>query len=202
MAGAGDDAARKGPVSGDEHGAHAADPHAGGAGGQMGQLADQAAADVASFEDGLALFQGQAIAPPAKRGAGRPAGSPNRATSKVREYLLARGYRDPMELLAAVVAMDLAELKGIGIDVKDALALQISAADKLMPYFHQAQPKSLEVKVEGARPLMIFGQMTAPKGEGHQALRDVTPRASQIEGVASDAQAVDINDIFGVREHD
>lgn len=199
MAGTGDDAGRKEPVSGDEHGAHAA---VSGAGGHLGHLADQAAADVASFEDGLALFQGQAIAPPAKRRAGRPLNSPNRATSKVREYLLARGYRDPMELLAAVVAMDLDQLRGLGIDVKDALALQISAADKLMPYFHQAQPKAVEMRVEGARPLMIFGHMAAPKGEGHQALRDVTPQASQIEGAAIEAQAVDINDLLHVRDHD
>lgn len=209
---AGDDAA-KGPVSGAELGAHAAKSDAGAPAGQLGALADQAAADVADFERGLELFDGQAVAPPAKRGAGRPAGSPNRATSKVREYLLARGYRDPMELQAAIVAADPKELaKALcGPDerdkvtfgmVLDVVKLQQKAAADLMPYFHQAQPKALEVKVEGARPLMVFGVMTAPKGVADQGLKDVTPQASQIEGEAGEAQAADMSDIFGVRDND
>jgi hypothetical protein len=206
----GDDAA-KGPVSGAELGAHAAISDAGAPAGQLGALADQAAADQLAFEDGLDGFSGQAVAPPVKRGAGRPAGSPNRATSKVREYLLARGYRDPMELQAAIVAADPKELAqalvvaGEAVTtamVLEVLKLQQKAADALMPYFHQAQPKALEVKVEGARPLFVFGAMAAPKGEPDQRLKDVTPQASQIEVRQDVAQAVDMSDIFGVREHD
>lgn len=186
-------------VPGDEHGTHAAVSPAGAA---LGQLADEAAADAAAFDADLALFEGQAIRPAVRRGPGRPQGSPNRSTSKVREYLMARGYRDPMELLAAMAAMDLRDLMALGLEAKDALALQIKAADALMPYWHQQQPKAVEVKVEGARPLFVFGQMAAPKGEADQALKDVTPKASQIEAKANDAQAVDMADIFGVRDHD
>ena len=211
MAGERGDDAAKGPVSGAELGAHAAISDAGAPAGQLGARADQAAADVADFERGLELFDGQAVAPPAKRGAGRPAGSPNRATSKVREYLLARGYRDPMELQAAIVAADPKELaKALVVAgeavttamVFEVLKLQQKAADALMPYFHQAQPKALEVKVEGARPLMVFGVMTAPKGVADQGLKDVTPQASQIEGEADEAQAADMSDVFGVRDND
>jgi hypothetical protein len=211
MAGERGDDAAKGPVPGAELGAHAAISDAGAPAGQLGALADQAAADQLAFEDGLDGFSGQAVAPPAKRGAGRPAGSPNRATSKVREYLLARGYRDPMELQAAIVAADPKELaKALVVAgeavttamVFEVLKLQQKAADALMPYFHQAQPKALEVKVEGARPLMVFGVMTAPKAEADQGLKDVTPQASQIAADAGEAQAADITDIFGVRDHD
>jgi len=185
-------------VSGAEHGAHTAAP--GVAAG--GQLADPAAADLLAFGEELGELAGQAIAPPVRRGPGRPAGSPNRATSKVREYLMARGYRDPMEHLAAVVAMDLRELAALVGDVGQALQLQIKAADALMPYWHQQQPKAVEVKVEGARPLMMIGGLVTQKTEADQGLKDVTPRASQIEGTASDAQTVDNADIFGVRDDD
>jgi hypothetical protein len=185
-------------VSGAEHGTHA--PIAAAQAAQA--LADQAEADRAAFDEDLALFAGQAVKPAVRRGPGRPAGSQNRATSRVREYLMARGYRDPMEHLAAIVAMDLRDLVALGLEVKDALALQLKAADALMPYWHQAQPKAVEVKVEGARPLFMFGTMSAPKAEADQGLKDVTPRASQIEGRAEPAQPVDDADIFGVRDDD
>ena len=201
------------PVSGAEQGAHAASSGAGAPAGNAQAVADQAAADQLAFEDGLDGFSGQAIAPPAKRGAGRPAGSPNRATSKVREYLLARGYRDPMEMQAAIVAADPKELaKALaGPEEKDkvtfAMVLEVAklqqrAAADLMPYFHQAQPKALEVKVDGARPLFVFGSMAMPKGEADQRLIDVTPGASQTDGPLDHAQAVDMSDILRVRDHD
>lgn len=205
----GRDQADAGPaVPGDEHGTPAAASTPSAA---LGQLADQAAVDAAAFDADLALFERQAIRPAVRRGPGRPQGSPNRSTSKVREYLMARGYRDPMELQAAIVAADPRELAkalcGPGEEVTFGMALEVAklqqkSADALMPYWHQAQPKAVEVKVEGARPLFVFGQMAAPKGEADQALKDVTPKASQIEAKANEAQAVDMADIFGVRDHD
>lgn len=185
-------------VSGADHGAHTAAP----AVTAGGQLADQAAADLLAFGEELGALAGQAIAPPVRRGPGRPAGSPNRATSRVREYLMAKGYRDPMEHLAAVVAMDLKQLVELGLEVKDALALQVKAADALMPYWHQQQPKAVEHKIEGARPLFMLGGMVPQKIEADQRLKDVTPRASQIEGTADEAQPVGNADIFGVRDDD
>ena len=44
--------------------------------------------------------------------------------------------------------------------------------------------------------------MAPPKGEADQALKDVTPKASQIEVKAEPVQAVDDADIFGVRDDD
>ncbi len=208
MTGGRDEAAAGPAVPGDEHGTPAAVSPAGAA---LGQLADQAAADAAAFDADLALFEGQAIRPAVRRGPGRPAGSPNRSTSKVREYLMARGYRDPMEMQAAIVAADPRELAkalcGPGEEVTFGMALEVAklqqkAADALMPYWHQAQPKAVEVKVEGARPLFYFGPVPAAKGEADQSLKDVTPKASQIEAKADEAQAVDMADIFGVRDHD
>ncbi len=128
----------------------------------MGDLFRSLDAEVASFE-------GATITPPAKRGPGRPAGTPNRSTLQLQRYLQARGYRDPAEFLASIVSMDTralaAALKGAGEaapvtfdQALEALKLQRAAAGELMPYFHQRMPQQVEHTGDAARPLiMIMG---------------------------------------------
>lgn len=193
---AGDGADR--PVAGDEHGAHAANS----AQGAVTVAADDAASDLFAFGQELDQFARHAIRPPVKRGAGRPPGSPNRATSKVREFLLARGYRDPMEHLAAFMTTDLRDLVALGLDPDKAAALQIKAAADLMPYFHQAMPKQVEAKIEQVRHLVVIADGPLEKDQRNQRVVDVTPNASHEVTPVDDGQPIDIAGLFGEREHD
>ncbi len=116
---------------------------------------EKSAADLFAAE--LADFDGQAIAPPVKRGAGRPAGSPNRTTLQLQKMLMARGYRDPAEFLAAVMSMDTCELAArLGCEPAEAIKHQLRAAGELLPYFHQRMPLAVEHTGEGARPVIVI----------------------------------------------
>jgi hypothetical protein len=201
----------EGSVSGAEQGAHAGISQREPAGGNVQAVADQAAADHLAFEDGLDGFSGQAIAPPAKRGAGRPAGSPNRATSKVREYLLARGYRDPLEQAAALVTADPRELAAKLankapqlVTFGEALAVlaeQGKARGQLLPYFHQEMPKPKEPEREVERHFVVI--VDSPE-KAQQVQRVIDARANPSQGEADDwlSEPVVITDEFRVRDHD
>lgn len=132
-------------------------------------------ADLLGFDDEIGQFADAAVRPPAvKRGAGRPAGSVNRTTLQLQRWLLAKGYRDPAEFLAAVVTMDARDLAAAlaGVEAKHVtfkqasavLKIQRSAAADLMPYFHQRKPQQVEHVGEGARPLIIIAD--GPRGGG------------------------------------
>lgn len=181
------------PVSGDEQGARAAISPAAPA-------AEPAEADLFGLE--LDQFADQAIKPPQRRGPGRPAGSPNRATTKVKELLLARGYRDPIEMLAAVVSMDLGDLKALGIKGPEALSLQIRAAAELIPYFHQALPKQVEVRGDPERPLFVIRRASPANDEADQRVIDVTPNASHGATSHERSQVTDNAALFAGGEHD
>jgi hypothetical protein len=185
-------------LAGAEQGAHTG---ISGAGGELAAR-DGDQADLLAFEGELEAFESQAIRPAPRRGPGRPAGSPNRSTAKVREFLIARGYRDPMEQLAAVAAMDLNDLVALGIDAKDALALQIKAADALMPYWHQQQPKPTAVQATPVRHLIVIADGAALKGEQDQRVVDVTATGSHESHPLDEAQDADIAALFGATPHD
>ena len=112
-----------------------------------------AAGDLFGFE--LEQLAGLSIAPP-KRGAGRPPGSPNRTTLQLQRLLMAKGYRDPAEFLAAIVSMDVKDLAKLGLKAVDALGVQVKAAGELMPYFHSKMPTSIEVGVTNNRPVILL----------------------------------------------
>lgn len=201
MAARGTDSAR----SGDDLCARTADALEGAA-GQPPATAD----DLFGLE--LEGFDGQVIKPPMPRGRGRPPGSPNRSTTKLREMLLARGYRDPMEWQAALITADPRELAAAlaGGKVKDvtfAQALEVAklqraAASDLNPYFNQAMPKQVEVKTDALRPLFVINRATQNIDEGNQRVVDVTPSASHGSGAIDQAQDDDLSTIFGERQHD
>ena len=142
-----------------------------------------AQADLLGFEQELSLFEGDTIRPP-KRGPGRPPNTPNRSTLQLQRLLLAKGYRDPAEFLAAIMSMDVRELARelsepmkvgditvLATSLGDALELQVKAAKELMPYFHQKMPIAIQHQGDGARPLIIIRD-----GEGPGA------RARVVEG--------------------
>lgn len=153
-----------------------------------GLSAAEAEADLfKAFEEEVAAVE-STIAPPAKRGPGRPVGSVNRTTKQLQRFLLARGYRDPAEMLAALASMDTAELgdalcAGLGDDGGPApagmrlqarlkaLDAQRAAAVELMAYFHQRMPAQVDVKAESAPRTMIV--VANWQDEQNQQLRAV-----------------------------
>lgn len=187
------------PPAGDEQGAHAADC--------------EAAAEADLFAGELRQFEGQAIAPPARRGPGRPPGSPNRTTAKVREWLTALGYRDPLEAKAALATADprelAARLAGHGdvqrVTFDEAMAvvhLQERARADLMPYWHQQQPKALEVKRDEVRHLVIVRDGGPAKGEADQRVIEALRVASHDAGSHGQGEGIEFAELFGGSAHD
>jgi len=165
--------------------------------------------DLFGFEQELSLFEDQAIAPPMRRGPGRPPGSVNRTTLQLQRLLMAKGYRDPAEFLASIVSMDVRALAGElseprkadddkGVEVMTvnrgaALQLQLRAAEALMPYFHQKMPIAVEHGGQVARPLIIIRD-----GDGPGRARVVEGEAMSIH----DAQEVEQDQGLSGREAD
>ena len=122
----------------------------------------------AAFEADVDAIGGAISPPPKKRSAGRPTGSVNRTTLQLQRFLLQRGYRDPSEMLAALVSQDPVELARSlgGVDAAgkvpfdcalDALKLQRAAAADLMPYFHQRMAQRVELPPDhGGRALIVI----------------------------------------------
>lgn len=144
-----------------------------------GVAAEDAAGDLFASLDDAAIAAGGAFKPPAKRGAGRPAGSPDRSTAELRRYLATKGYRDPLEFLASIYSADprqlAADLAGhgdaekVGQDLTtEAARLQVRAAESALPYLHRKMPLDVHHSGDGARPLMVFldqgGGAAAPRG--------------------------------------
>lgn len=120
--------------------------------------ANDGAGDVDLFTAELSLFDEATIPPP--RGRGRPPGSPNRTTVQLQKLLLAKGYRDPAEFMAALASMDTKELaERLSCTKLEAIAVQQRAAEKLMPYFHQAMPQAVELKGDVPRKLIVMGDV-------------------------------------------
>lgn len=104
------------------------------------------------FDDEQSLFAGpiKHVAETFERakGRGRPKGSKNKANQTFRNYLAARGNRHPGLVLADVASADPLELsKELGCKPGEALALILSAADKLLPYVESKRPTE-EIRTE------------------------------------------------------
>jgi hypothetical protein len=139
------------------------------------------AGDLFAFDQEMGALAGQTIAPPARRGPGRPVGSVNRTTLQLQRLLMARGARDPAEFLSSIQSMDVralaralyapegGDLTPAMIDM--ALGHQRRAAEALMPYFHQKMPIAVQHSGDGQRPLIMIhnepaaGPVVAARGE-------------------------------------
>lgn len=199
-----DIAAQIGPNEGRAE-AHTPVPHGAGAQNDLLGFTDDER-EAQAFDDEMAAFAGQEIAPP-KRRAGRPPGTPNRATQALKRLLLARGYRDPAEFLAAIITKPTGELArdlcdGENQSSLDALRLQIAAARELLPYFHQKMPVQVEHHGDGQRPVIIIndgpaGGLPGMRGEAsgagtmsiHEYNQGVVAIEAQAAPVASDEGA-------------
>lgn len=126
-----------------------------------------------------------------RRARGRPAGALNRKNNDMIGYLAALGHRDPWVTLSLIQSADTAKLAlalrtpvikngkhavskaGTPLfntpQFTDVLALQMRAADALMPYHHAKKPQQLELPQGDKRPLMVIGEMNVTQiagGEG------------------------------------
>ncbi|GAA2871862.1 hypothetical protein GGQ99_000974 [Aminobacter niigataensis] len=117
-----------------------------------------------------------------RRARGRPQGALNRKNADMIAYLKALGHRDPWVTLSTVQSADTMKLalalrspvmkNGKQLVSKagtplfntpspmDVLALQMRAADALMPYHHAKKPQQLDLGDLGdKRPVMVIGEM-------------------------------------------
>lgn len=102
-----------------------------------------------------------------RRARGRPKGASNKRNAQVFDYLEHIGHRDPVTTLSMIQSMDPAELaKALQCKRKDATALIISAAEKLLPYKYAKRPTEIAVTGEGGkgRPFMVIGEMNVAFG--------------------------------------
>ena len=104
---------------------------------------------------------------PVKRGAGRPPGAQNKLKGKIREYLTARGYRDPAEHLALLAGLDrrdkhplhvAAEIAAVlGEDTMAVAREMRQATEALMPYWHPKLTPDVQVNAPSVNILMQDG---------------------------------------------
>lgn len=96
-----------------------------------------------------------------RRAKGRPEGAPNRKNNDMIAYLTALGHRDPWVTLSMVQTADTAKLaQQLGMKRGEALALQVRAADAIMPYHHGKKPTQVELDLgRNQRPFMVLGDM-------------------------------------------
>jgi hypothetical protein len=127
-----------------------------------------------------------------KRARGRPAGSQNRRSKDLANYLLSKGYRDPalnladlanadplglavemlalpqpdgyspQEVLAAAIQQGMIGRDELGKLAEKATKLVVSANSELMPYFHAKRPQEIHVESKQLG-IMIVGEMRAEK---------------------------------------
>lgn len=92
------------------------------------------------------------------RGPGRPKGSPNKRTAKLRDYVLAR-YRHPAEVLAALASMPVERLAAdLLCDRIEAATLQVRAATELLPYLESRMPVAVDLG-DTRLPILAIGDV-------------------------------------------
>ena len=104
------------------------------------------------------------VLPPASRGPGRPPGAQNKLKSRLKDYLAAKGYRDPAEHLALLAGLDrrdkhplhvAAEIAAaLGEDVMAVAREMRQATEALMPYWHAKLTPDVQVTAPSVNILM------------------------------------------------
>lgn len=151
-----------------------------------------------------------------RRARGRPAGAANRKNGDMIAYLTALGHRDPWVTLSLIQSADTMALAmamrspamkngkqmvskaGTPLfntpDPMDVLAMQLRAADALMPYHHGKKPQQLDlVDPRDKRPLMVIGDgnnIAVSIGGGFASDDFMPPNQSQGNQGVIEAEAV------------
>lgn len=125
--------------------------------------------------------EGEAVPVDQRRGPGRPAGSGNKLKAKLKDYMVARGYRDPAEQLAMLAGLDRPDLHPMGYAAQIASALgepvtavaglMRQAAAELLPYWHPKVSPDVAVQAPAVNILMAgspvaLGVEGAPQAGG------------------------------------
>jgi hypothetical protein len=107
------------------------------------------------------------VLPPATRGPGRPVGAGNKLKSRLRDYLSAKGYRDPAEHLALLAGLDRRDKHPLHVAAEIAAALgedtmavareMRQATEALMPYWHAKLTPDVQVNAPSVNILMQDG---------------------------------------------
>lgn len=146
-----------------------------------------------------------------RRARGRPAGAANRKNADMIAYLQALGHRDPWVTLSLIQTADTAQLATMlgspmivdGVARLDregnvvmvpaerdkVLAMQMRAAEAIMPYHHGKKPQQLELGgMDEKRPVMVIGEMNVTQiGEQNFMSAGIAPdakKANEINGEA------------------
>lgn len=182
---------------------------------QLGDAADLGGRDPADLLSGspdldandvLALAAELVAAP--RRARGRPAGAANRKNGEMIAYLAALGHRDPWVTLSLIQTADTAQLadmlgaplivEGVArldregkvimvpADRDKVLALQMRAAEAIMPYHHGKKPQQLDLgDLAGSkRPVMVIGEMNVTQiGEATFMSAGIPPEAEKLNEI-------------------
>lgn len=142
---------------------------------------------------------GGALRPPVRRGPGRPVGALDRSTVQIRRFVAAKGYRDPLEMLAALASADprqlAADLAGKPLEdvtfdeASEALKHIRGAADAALPYLHRKQPLDVHHVGTVARPLIVItdgaiGGVGQRGSDGALSVHDVVEYQPLSQGAA------------------
>lgn len=94
------------------------------------------------------------------RGPGRPKGSRNKSTQEWVDYFMTKN-KSPLMVLGELYSKDTIELaREMRCDRIDALKLQISAANAVLPYVHKKQPLAIETTGEELPTINIYTSPT------------------------------------------
>lgn len=107
------------------------------------------------------------VLPPSTRGPGRPPGAQNKLKSRLRDYLSAKGYRDPAEHLALLAGLDRRDKHPLHVAAEIAAALgedtmavvreMRQATEALLPYWHAKLTPDVQVNAPSVSILMQDG---------------------------------------------
>lgn len=135
------------------------------------------------FDPGDSLAQKADKANAIRKGAGRPPGSANRRNTDLFDLAMARGYKHPFIRLMEIVSADYRDLVGSSPKQKAAaLALQIRAAEALLPYDMAKKPQQIEVKGKSLH-VFVAGKLSDIRAGGVAGF-SLTGDSEQDQGVS------------------
>jgi hypothetical protein len=144
------------------------------------------------------------VLPPATRGPGRPPGAQNKLKSRLRDYLAAKGYRDPAEHLALLAGLDrrdkhplhvAAEIATVlGVPVTDIAREMRQATEALMPYWHAKLTPDVQVNAPSVNILMQDGSgaVGISLGGGEDPFAPLDVRLGMLPGPEDEASDGDL----------
>jgi hypothetical protein len=121
---------------------------------------------------------------------GRPTGSRGKRTKEWQRWFDATGVT-PLEFLSKVYREDTLDLaQRLALDFKDALRMQITAAEACLPYVEQKMPMAVEDVSEGQRPVIVVGSLTVAQAGALQCRFGAGLRLANGNGKPQQNQAI------------